>query len=145
MIRFTIPCSPVAQPRGRACVIPQNGKPQARIYEAPKTHAIHAFKATCRLAASQHLPATPTAKPVILSLVFVFPRNKDQQRKKWSQGRLRHTKAPDCDNCAKSVMDALNLLAWLDDAQVHCLQVEKWIAASDEQPHVEVTIQELPE
>ena len=35
------------------------------------------------------------------------------------------TRKPDADNVAKSVLDALNGVAWLDDAQVTHLSVRK--------------------
>lgn len=49
-------------------------------------------------------------------------------------------KKPDCDNCAKAVLDALNGVAYDDDSQVFALTIQKmW---SDE-PHTEVTIDEV--
>jgi Holliday junction resolvase RusA-like endonuclease len=40
------------------------------------------------------------------------------------------------------VLDALNGLAWRDDAQIHTLNISKVVAAGDEQPHVQVRIAE---
>jgi Holliday junction resolvase RusA-like endonuclease len=48
---------------------------------------------------------------------------------------------PDADNLTKTVMDAMNGVAWRDDAQVCSLSATKVIATGDEQPHAEVTIE----
>ena len=40
-------------------------------------------------------------------------------------GYLRPTKKPDCDNVAKSILDALNGIVYHDDSQVVSLVVEK--------------------
>lgn len=50
------------------------------------------------------------------------------------------TKKPDIDNIAKSILDALNKLAYRDDTQVVTLHMEKHYA---EDPRVEVEIEEI--
>lgn len=50
---------------------------------------------------------------------------------------LRPTKKPDCDNLAKTILDALNGRAFKDDSQVVSLLVEKYYA---EEPRVEVEL-----
>lgn len=50
------------------------------------------------------------------------------------------TKKPDIDNIAKSILDALNKLAYRDDTQVVTLHMEKHYA---ENPRVEVEIEEI--
>lgn len=56
----------------------------------------------------------------------------------WEQ--LACTKKPDADNVAKSVLDALNGLAYVDDKQVSDLAVHKrWSS----HPRVEVKLKEL--
>jgi Holliday junction resolvase RusA-like endonuclease len=47
---------------------------------------------------------------------------------------------PDTDNIAKSILDSLNGIAFLDDKQVVKLEVEKYYAAN---ASVVVTIQEV--
>lgn len=47
---------------------------------------------------------------------------------------------PDTDNIAKSILDSLNGIAYLDDKQVIRLTVEKWYA---EVPSVSVKIKEV--
>ena len=45
---------------------------------------------------------------------------------------------PDCDNCGKIILDALNGLAWTDDARVWELTVRKWYSLT---PRVVVDIE----
>lgn len=40
-------------------------------------------------------------------------------------GEIRPTKKPDTDNIAKAICDALNGVAYRDDAQICCLTVQK--------------------
>jgi len=57
--------------------------------------------------------------------------------------REPHAKNPDRDNCDKALMDALKGLAWNDDSQVCQGEIQKWIAAGNEQPHALVTITKI--
>lgn len=127
-VAFTVPAVPVAQPRARATAI--NGR--ARMYEAKKSHPIHDFKASVRMAAAQVYKGPPLEGPLSMSLCFVFAS-------KTNKRRLKDTR-PDNDNLAKGVCDALNQLLYADDGQVSHLTVEKWHAAKGEQPHVDVRI-----
>ena len=131
-IEFTVPAIPVAQPRARATAI--NGR--ARMYEASSKHPVHAFKATLRLAAAEAYKGPPLEGPLSAQILFVFPMKSQ---------RIRKPKAtkPDCDNLAKSVLDALNGLMFGDDGQVVRLEVEKWHANGMEQPHVRIAISRL--
>lgn len=106
-----------------------------------KPHPIAAFKATVRMAAQDAYRGAPLSGPLRMSIVFVFPRTSQQIWKTRPMPRLRHAKTPDRDNCEKAVMDALREIVFVDDAQVCCGEVEKWIAAGDEQPHVEIAIE----
>lgn len=56
------------------------------------------------------------------------------------KGELLPIKRPDCDNIAKSVLDALNGLAYKDDSQIVKLTVIKEYA---EKPSVFVRIEEI--
>lgn len=141
-IYFTVPSIPIAQPRPRAFAI--NGK--ARVFGAPKSHAIHVFKASVQMAfqvAAEKLDYDvlalfPISEPVSLRLLFVLPRPK--LPKKAGVDRLPHAKRPDCDNLYKGFADALGGLAWKDDGCIWRAEIIKCIAAASEQPHVEVEI-----
>lgn len=65
----------------------------------------------------------------------------DSKRKRQAKldGMIRPTKKPDCDNVGKIIADALNGIAYRDDAQIVSMIVEKYYSAI---PRVEVTIEE---
>lgn len=63
-----------------------------------------------------------------------------KQRQKMLSGEVGYTKKVDADNLAKSVLDALNGIAYDDDAQVSLLLVYKAYA---ETARVEVQLKEL--
>lgn len=135
-LQFTVPAIPIAQPRPRAVSV--GGK--ARVFGAPKTHAIHAFKATvrCTFANARRESTVALSGPVSLKMLFVLPRPK--LPKKVGVDRLPHCKRPDFDNLCKGVVDALNGLAWNDDSQICRMECSKEVAAENEQPHVEIDI-----
>lgn len=69
-------------------------------------------------------------EPIEMSLEFIFemPRSWSNKKKEQFEGkRCINRKKPDIDNCMKSVMDALNGLAYTDDSQVtdvcHCKKI----------------------
>lgn len=53
------------------------------------------------------------------------------------EGIIRPTKKPDIDNFCKSIMDALNGVAYADDSQIVSLHVQKFYS---DQPRAEVDI-----
>jgi Holliday junction resolvase RusA-like endonuclease len=138
-ITFTVPAIPVAQPRPRATLA--HGGKGARMHEVTsikggdgerRPHPIAAYKATVRLAMLDAYDGPPLECPLVVSLTCVFPSQK--KARKWKATK------PDCDNLAKSTLDALNGLLFKDDSQVVELHVVKFHAAGDEQPHVEIFI-----
>lgn len=133
-IEFTVPAVPVAQPRAKATAI--NG--MARMYEAKKSHPIHEFKATCRLACDAVYRDAPLTAPLFVTMEFVFPRPAAKQWKSKPMPREWKASKPDVDNLAKSVFDALNGILWADDSQIVRCTIAKVIAKGDEPPHVYV-------
>ena len=109
----------------------------------PTTHPVTGFKATVRLAFQQAYQGPPLTGPLRCSLVFVLPRPKNMIWKKRPMPRAWHDKKPDRDNLDKAVMDALKGIAWIDDAQVCDGTIRKYIAAGDEQPHVEIILEQV--
>lgn len=55
-------------------------------------------------------------------------------------GAIRPTKKPDCDNIIKIICDALNGIAYKDDAQIISVSIEKRYSVM---PGVEVALQEV--
>ena len=133
-MKLTILHEPIGQPRPRARVLP-GPKPIATMYD-DKKHPVTGFKAAIR-AAAEAAGIAPSEKPISLSICAVFPRPQSLVWKKKPMPRRLHTAKPDIDNVLKAVLDALNGIAWKDDAQVcGMFQSRKWIAAGGEEPHV---------
>lgn len=72
---------------------------------------------------------------------FKIPSSFSKKKlKQIEDGALYPVKKPDCDNIAKTILDALNGRAYEDDKQVIILQVEKYYST---EPRVEVEITEV--
>ena len=81
--------------------------------------------------------------PLRVSIFFGMPIPKSFSKKKRQQaiaGELQHTVKPDVDNLTKAVLDALNEIAWHDDAQIIQIDALKGYA---EEPHI--TLKIVPE
>lgn len=69
-----------------------------------------------------------TDKPVKIEIVAFFepPKStKKRDKAEMLRNKILPTKKPDCDNIAKIILDALNQIAYKDDAQVVELYVRK--------------------
>jgi Holliday junction resolvase RusA-like endonuclease len=140
-VLIIVPAVPVAQPRQRHAMIAGH----VRNY-TPTTHPVQAFKAAVQISARQAYQGPPIEGPISASMQFIMPRpaTKPTWIRKgsrwwhaWKAGqRVPAIGKPDRDNLMKSLQDALNQLLYRDDAQLNAGPVEKWIAATDEQPHV---------
>jgi Holliday junction resolvase RusA-like endonuclease len=77
---------------------------------------------------------------VVISAYYPVPKSKTKTIKsKMLAGEIRPTVKPDCDNIAKAILDALNGIAYHDDAQIVSAIVEKWY---NDEPHTEISITE---
>ncbi len=144
-IRLCIPTIPAGQPRIKATA--RNGF--ARVYTpttikqsngATKTHPASDMKAAIRSELQNNFRGAPVDGPIRVDIVAVFPRPKAMIWKTRPMPRAPHTSKPDRDNLDKAVLDSLSKFVFHDDAQVCQGSIEKWIAAGDEQPHLEITI-----
>lgn len=82
-------------------------------------------------------------QPLKVTIIAYYQIVKSTSKKKKQQmldDLMFPTKKPDIDNIAKSILDALNKLAYRDDTQVGPLHMEKHYA---EDPRVEVEIEEI--
>lgn len=138
MIRFTVPAVPVAQPRQRVGVIHGH----ARTY-LPDSHPVHVFKAAVADSSSKAFPNGPLTGPLLLSANFIMPRPKSMTTKRGPNARVYSSKKPDLDNLMKSLADAMNGIAYVDDSQIATARIHKTIAAANESPRVEVEILSL--
>jgi crossover junction endodeoxyribonuclease RusA len=125
-VTFVVDCSPVAQPRH------QIGRGKAYI---PRQHPIHAFKMQARMRALEAKTWGPLKGPFAVTACFFLPGKSD--RASWHLGK------PDVDNLAKSILDAIKGVYYVDDCQVASLSVDKVIAGKDDYPHVEVTVRQI--
>ena len=75
---------------------------------------------------------------VYMAAYYPIPRSASRKKKEeMSAGRIRPAKKPDIDNIIKSVLDALNGVAYHDDTQVVAVFAEKYYSDT---PRVEVEI-----
>ena len=87
----------------------------------------------------------PSEQPLEIDIVFYMPIPKSYSKKQKAEilsGRLKHTKKPDIDNLTKSVLDALNGLAYADDSKIIKVAAEKQYS---EKPRTELSIKEVSE
>ena len=84
----------------------------------------------------------PSDKPLKAEIIFYMPIPKSASKKvktAMKNGETAHIKKPDLDNMAKSVLDALNGLAYIDDSQIYSLTLFKTYS---EQPRTELMLEE---
>lgn len=84
-----------------------------------------------------------TDKPVRVEIVALFAPPKSTRKRDKAEmlaSRVLPVKKPDCDNIAKIILDALNKIAYIDDAQVIELVVKKRYSA---EAKVNVHIEEI--
>lgn len=84
----------------------------------------------------------PIEGPVFIKInaFFGIPKSASKKMKAdMKSGAIRPTKKPDADNIAKIICDALNGIAYHDDAAIVDLFVSKWYSMD---PRVEVEIWE---
>lgn len=67
-----------------------------------------------------------TAIAASIEGIFSPPKSiSNKKKQQMLEGKIPHTKKPDCDNMAKSCLDALNGIAYNDDAQINKLTISK--------------------
>lgn len=82
----------------------------------------------------------PTEKEVdvIITAYYQIPKSFSKKKRELALGDMVHPmKKPDVDNIAKSILDSLNQIAFVDDKQVVACTIYK---AYSEKPRVEVQI-----
>lgn len=78
---------------------------------------------------------------VSITAYYDIPKSTSKKRKALMvEGKLRPTKKPDADNICKCILDALNGIAYHDDAAVVTATISKRYS---DRPHVEVVMWEL--
>jgi Holliday junction resolvase RusA-like endonuclease len=139
-IEFVVPAVPVALPRKRSKVVKgKNGQVHAQTY-TPTADKSNSLKTLIAYAFSQSHQGPPLTGPVGLDVDFVFHRPASMVWKKKAMPREWKSSAPDLSNLVKLVEDALNKLAFVDDAQIVDGRNRKLICNALEQPHIRVKI-----
>ncbi len=126
-IEFTVPGEAVPFARSGG------GKNTPRFTPAKQRGAMGVVKLFCQRAMQG---AAPLQGAIELSIGAYYLRPKSRREARWKTSR------PDADNLSKLIKDALNTVAWRDDAQVVSLHV--WKQYSDT-ARVSVRIVELVE
>lgn len=134
MVSFviTVPGVPVAKGRARSTA-------DGHHYTPEKTRRWEADAKT--LAKMQMGRNKPLAGPISVKVMAGLPVPKswpEWKREAALQGRVVPTGKPDDDNLGKAAKDALNGVAWLDDAQIVFGSVWKFYAA---QPGVKIEVE----
>ena len=134
-MKFIIPGTPVAKGR------PRLGK--FGTYTPKKTVQ---YENLVQLAYMEQVNMPPTDKALDMEIKLYFPIPKSYTKKKKediSAGKLKFTKKPDLDNCMKTICDALNGIAYIDDSQIYQVAIYKAYAVEPEMPRAEVIITEI--
>lgn len=127
-INFVVPGIPTAWARAGA-------KGAVRFTPAKQRNFMAAVKTIC---AAAMRGAPPLSGPIEMSVKAAYPWPKSMTPKKRAlSGASWKTSRPDADNCAKIVADAINGIAFQDDAQITSLHVWK---VMDDRPGLSVRI-----
>lgn len=133
MKQLTIDGVPVAKGR------PRFGRYGA--YTPKKTQEYEEYVKMCWFA--KYGGVQPSEQSLEVNVVFYLPIPKSvnkKQRAEMLDGKIKHTKKPDIDNLIKSVLDALNGIAYSDDSKIIKVAAEKQYS---EKPRTELIIKEV--
>lgn len=137
-ITLVVPITPVAKARPR---VVRDYQGRVHTFTPKKTKD---FEARIKAAYLEKREEKGISKhPVALWCQFCFepPKSWGKRKKEQAVDKLiQKTSKPDIDNLLKAVMDALNGLAWVDDAQVVQIYAKKIYSQI---PRVEVKIEEV--
>lgn len=134
-INFVIPGKVQAKQRPRF-----NGK---FAYTPKQTVEYENWIRTCLL--DKYKEIKPSEEPLKAKIIAYYEIPKSTSKKKRQQMlncEIFPTVKPDTDNIAKSILDSLNGIAYLDDKQIVKLEVEKYYSQA---PSTVVMIEEIKE
>lgn len=112
-------------------------------YTPRETVAYENWVKTCYL--EKYKGQRPLEKPLKVKIIAYYDIPKSTSKKKQQQmlnNEIFPIVKPDTDNIAKSILDSLNKIAYLDDKQVVKLEVEKYYSQA---PSTVVMIEEIKE
>lgn len=135
-IHFTVPGRPRGKQRPR---VTKNGSftpKETRKYEAAVKMA---FNTERWVSGTVYDSSNVTQAEAAITAYFPVPSSWPKAKRECAFG-TPYTGKPDADNIAKIILDALNGIAYTDDAMVTCVNVAKRYCCEGEQPRVEVTL-----
>ena len=136
---FTVPGDPKGTARARTFYDPRVGR---MVSKTPENTAVYENLVKLCYQSAARGYRFPDDSPLRIS-IRAYLGIAQRTAKKWRPGMLlgliRPTKKPDVDNITKAVLDALNQVAYKDDAAIVQFSVEKFYS---DNPRVEVIIGE---
>ena len=136
-IEFIVPGKAQAKQR------PKFNRFSGRAYTPKQTISFENWVKDCYFRSISSIDNKPTDKPLKVSITMYveIPQSKSKkQKEKMLSGEIKPIVKPDVDNVAKSILDALNGIIYLDDKQIIELDIEKIYA---ETSWTEVKIKEI--
>lgn len=132
-IDFTVPGKPMGKERPRVTTHGTYTPTKTKDYEKiVKQKFIEAMQ-------TQHEPAKVLSAEIYITAYFDVPKSWSIHAKRDHYNQPA-AKKPDSDNIGKIICDALNGVAYKDDACVCELDVSKKYRGEQEEPRVEVTV-----
>ena len=141
---MTIVFSVPGEPKGKARPKVTRTKSGASLTYTPDKTVAYEELVRLRFSEAAEGKRLEAGKPVRLRIVAFFgvPASKPKKTKLLMlQNLIRPTKKPDFDNVFKIVCDALNGLAYADDAQIVEAQITKVFTGGE--AHIEVELHEI--
>ena len=145
-IAFNVVGTAEPHPRPRARIMPvKSGRSCAQIY-TPAGGKARAWQQAVARAARRAYAGPAMVGPVSATIVVYAPRPKKYCRKRDDPGPLPMDArgSGDADNYAKGILDAIEGICFVNDAQVTRLSVEKWYTAVGAKPHARVVLWGFP-
>lgn len=126
----------LGEPRGKGR--PRFARKTGRAYTPERTAA---YESLIAMEYRRQVGAAPVLDGCVALRVdayFGIPKSGTKaRRERMERGELRPVKRPDADNILKAVADALNGVAYRDDAQIVACSLEKRYSST---PRLEVTV-----
>lgn len=120
---FTVPGNPVGKGRPKFSRTPAG----VRTYTPEKTVSYEALVKWAYIEAYQAKPMLSGPVTLYITAYYAIPKSWSKKKQQLAiMGDLRPVVKPDADNIVKIISDALNGLAYKDDAQVVTVSFEKW-------------------
>lgn len=126
-VSFIVRGKPVGKARPRACTVVGRTRVHTRVY-TPQATADYEERVRMEYQAQCGNAYFERGVPLAVKIVAYMPIPQSvsqKQRERMLRGAIACVKKPDWDNIGKIICDALNGLAWHDDAQIVRATVSK--------------------